>query len=212
MTRSLSGANSTNYAGASVREIVFVYLDFTSGILRLHNSVGNYAWGGNTWSGVGQLGSVSILEEGVEVRPMRIKLTLSGLDSGIVGTAMDEEYHGRDVKIYRGTCDSDNVLASDPDIIWSGFMDYMTVSLSQGTGVVELVCENILARYDTARVQRMGDADQQKRFAGDLFFEYLPQLSEYSVEWGGEAVNPRYNVGGNVGGPGIGPDLPRRVP
>jgi hypothetical protein len=175
-------------------------MDFSTSIERVHSAVGTISWGGNNWTGVGTLGKISVLQEGVEVRPQKIKLTLSGLDSNMVSHAMDEEYHGRDVRIYRGTCDADYVLNADPDIVWSGFMDHMTITLDQGSGVIELVCENQLARWDVPRPQRFDNADQQARFAGDLFFEYQAQMQEYSPTWGGEVVRPWSSRGSQVSG------------
>jgi hypothetical protein len=206
MARDLTAAHVAQYESDSLRALVFVKLDFSSGIVRTHNGVGTYTWGGSSWDGVGELGGISIVEEGVEIRPLRVKLTLSGIDASLVSSAMTEEYHGRPADIYAGALDSDYQLVADPDVIWSGYMDHMAVSLDKGTGIIELVCENKFARWDLQRTIYYSDAEQQARFPGDLGLEYQAQLQDKNDQWGGGPVGTPKRTP-----PGGGDDLRLRI-
>ena len=56
----------TNVAAALIADhvatVTFVKLEFSSGTLYLHNSIGTYTWGSQNWLGVGDLGDISAIE------------------------------------------------------------------------------------------------------------------------------------------------------
>ena len=136
MSRGLSTAVVNALKSDVVRPVTFAKLDFSSSTMYVHDSIGTFTWGGNDWLGVGDFGSVSTIEEGTDISPYSITLELSGLDSTIanIGSAGTEDYYLRDVDIYLGLLDEDEALIEDPNQIWSGFMDVMTlVTGTQGT-------------------------------------------------------------------------------
>lgn len=183
----------------NVKVVTFAELDFASGTIYTHDSIGTYTWGGNDWLGVGDFGSVSSIQEGSEISPYSVNITLSGLDASLSSTALTEDYFMRDVTLYIGLLDQDDALIEDPTQIWSGFMDVMSITAgSSGGDSITLACESELAKFDRSSNLRYTHANQQKRSSGDLFFEFLKSIEGVKILW---KSNKSENLtGSNSGG------------
>ncbi len=165
--------------------VSFAELQFSSGTIYLHNSIGTYTWGGHDWLGVGDLSDISQIEEGADVSPYSITLSLSGLDAQVSGAALTEDYYMRPVKVYLGVLDASDALLADPTILWEGSMQQMLVSVgADGGDVISLTAESELARFDKASNVKYTDAQLQSDFAGDLAFEFMADIDGAKIRWG----------------------------
>ena len=79
MSRFSDAPVNTALAAQHVRLVMFAQLEFDTATSRIHNSIGTYTWGGNDWLGVGDFDGVSSIEEGRDVSPYGVTLTLSPL-------------------------------------------------------------------------------------------------------------------------------------
>lgn len=184
MSRGFSPSVLTALQSQNVKMVTFAELDFASGTVYTHNSIGTYTWGGHDWLGVGDFATVSSIQEGAEVSPYGVSLTLSGLDSTLSGAALTEDYFMRDVTIYVGLLDEDDALIATPGQIWSGFMDVMTITAgASGGDAITLNCESELAKFDRSANLRYTHANQQKRDSTDKFFEFLKDIEGVKIKW-----------------------------
>ena len=159
MSRGFPSDVLTALSSQHVALVTFAKLEFPSGTSYVHNSIGTYTWGGQDWMGVGDLGEISQLQEGAEVSPYKITLTLSGLDAAISGAALNEDYYLQPVTVYLGVLDSDDMLIADPTVVWVGAMDQMTVSVGASDGdAIQLTAESELARFDKASNMKYTDS------------------------------------------------------
>lgn len=182
---------------------MFAELDFSSGILYVHDGLGTYTWGGEDWLGVGDFGSISSIEEGSEISAYSINLTLSALDSTMAGAALTEDYFMRDVTIYMGILDEDDALVDTPVQVWAGFMDVMSITAgASGGDSISLTCESELGKFDRSSNLKYTHANQQKKDSTDLFFEFLKDIEGVKISWG--KAGSGTGVGGNSGGQGRG--------
>jgi hypothetical protein len=165
--------------------VTFVKLAFPSGTVYLHNSIGTYTFGGNNYLGLGDLGAISPLEEGADVSPYQITLSLSGLDSTIAGAALTEDYYMHAVTVLLGVLNADDVLLADPTVVFEGFMDQMDVSVgADGGDVISLTAESELARFDRSSNLKYTGVQLQSEFAGDVAFEFMPDIEGAKIRWG----------------------------
>ena len=189
MSRGFPTNVATALAQQHVAIVTFAKLEFPSGTVYVHNSLGTYTWGGQDWLGVGDLGSISQVEEGIDVSPYAITLTLSGLDATISGAALTEDYFMHPVTVYMGVLDSDDALLADPTPIWSGFMDQMNLSVgSDGGDAIQLIAESELSRFDVSRNLMYTNAAQQERYSGDLFFSHIHKVQGAKFDWGAKSA------------------------
>lgn len=183
MSRAFGAASAAAFIEPNVSILTFVMLDFASGIVRVHNGLGTYTWGGNDWIGVGSLGAVSQLEEGADVSPYGITLTLSALDAVVSGAALNEDYFMRPVEIYIGALSAEDVLLNDPLQMWGGHMDVMSVTAGAENDQVTINCESELAAFDRSSNLKYTTQSQQQFYPGDVFFNFLPKIDGAKIRW-----------------------------
>ena len=185
MSRGFPSNVLTALSAEHVVLVTFAELQFPSGTVYLHNSIGTYTWGGQDWLGVGDLGEISQIEEGAEISPYKITLSLSGLDPDISGAALTEDYYLQPVKVYLGVLDADDALLADPTVVWEGAMDQMTVSVgAEGGDSISLTAESELARFNKASNLKYTSAQLQDDFPGDLGFDLMADIDGAKLRWG----------------------------
>ncbi len=209
MSRGFPTAVANALATSYVSMVTFAKLEFPNGTVYLHNSIGTFTWGGNHWLGVGDLGTISEIEEGIDVSPYKLTLALSGLDAAISGAALTQDYYNQPVTVYLGVLDANDVLLADPTIVWQGVMDQMDLSVGAESGdVIQLTCESELARFDKASNRKYTDSQQQNDFASDVAFEFMAQIEGAKIRWGD--ANSQ-NITGISNTPAIGPINPGNI-
>lgn len=185
MSRGFPSSVLTALSAQHVALVTFAKLQFPSGTLYLHNSIGTYTWGGNDWLGTGDLGQISQIEEGADVSPYKITLSLSGLDPDISGAALTEDYYLQPVTVYLGVLDADDALLADPTVVWEGAMDQMNLSVgAEGGDVISLTAESELARFNKASNLKYTAAQLQSDYPGDLGFDLMADVDGAKLRWG----------------------------
>lgn len=199
MTRFADANNSTEAAKPSIRIFVAVAMDFSSGIVRVHDGVGDVTFGGNTYDGVGRLGSIEAVDESVEIIAKPLTLTLSGVESGLLSSALTEVYQGRAVTVYLGFMNLDTgALIGTPETAWEGKMNQMSISAAAGTAAIKLTCEHRLRREPI--IARYTDQDQNLLFSGDRFFDLIPSIKGFVAKWGDRDAIYQVATGTGQGG------------
>jgi len=197
MSRDLASNTAAQYAATHVNPIIFVKLEFdtaapnSTGTIRLHNGLGTYNWNANdgagirAWQGTGDLGQISAIEEGDEISPYSIQLTLSGIDTSIAAEAARETYYQRPVTLYVGALNASDELVATPDVIWTGFIDTMDAVLGGDNGdSIILTAESELAMFDRSANYLYTNAQQQSDSSGDTFFTHLQEMEDLTLDWG----------------------------
>jgi len=183
-TRTLTGATQTAVAQQQITALLFVELDFFSGIVRFTTAGHDVEWDGWTWTGVGQLGSVEAIKEDTALQANGIKLGLSGVDGAIISIALQETYQGRPARIWCAFVNVDTgAIVADPLGPWQFRMDHMEVSDGE-TASVMLQLENEMAAWDKPNIKRFTDADQKRLYPTDKGFEFVTAAANSTLSWG----------------------------
>lgn len=216
MTRGLSAANQTATEAQVVRPVALVELHFDSptGTIRLHNGLGDITandWAGvsQTFQGVGDLGQIDEVEENQQISPHKLAFTLSGLDTALASEVLTGDTVLRPVYVQIGYLSDDfSTLLDDPHKLWKGQineLDFVAPSTSGDQTTIRIVAESFLISMKRANGRLFNSADQQSEFAGDIGFEYLPDVEDIKLVWGGRTVSYGSPPGGgrfiNLGPP-----------
>jgi len=172
---------------AKAENVIFgwaVELDFADGFVRLNTTASDQVVGGNTYTGVGDLGTVSPIDEDASLRVTGINLTLSGASSALVTEALSSNYAGRSCRLFLILFDEAHGIIGTPYAVGTWRMDTMSLSMSDGKSAISLRANSILADWDRPRVRYYTDQDQQSRYAGDKFFEFLAPNVDRQINWG----------------------------
>lgn len=206
--RDIATANETGFSGKVVRALLFVRLDFASGVQRYHTEIGpktatHPIYGSESYLGVGDFGGLSSeVAESISSSPVGLRLSLTGIKSSLINTALTDDYFRRSAEIMIGLENESGALLADPEILFSGYMDHVEVALTQGLGQMTLYLESRGTNLLTASNKRYTDEDKQREVNGDLFAEYVYRMLDLSIRWGGRDINwsGRGSVGDYPGG------------
>jgi hypothetical protein len=173
-----------------------VDLDFDSGELNLWTGVGDFTSGSKTYTGAGELLTISNIEETNELASTNLTISISGLNSDIVSYATTEDYQNRPITLkmfffHAGTTEEINSM-----ILFKGRMDTLTVNDGDAFTVV-ISAENKL--IDLTRPKNLYYTPETQEFlhSGDKGLEFVPKIQEQRLNWGGT------NSAGSGGAGGI---------
>ncbi|MCW0235284.1 MAG: hypothetical protein OJJ21_16920 [Ferrovibrio sp.] len=172
--------------GRSVWAVILVYLDFTSGPIRVCLSDWDVVSAGQTWQALGKLGSISAIDVPMNGTAPIVTLTLSGVDPAIVPKALNssDEVKGRGVAIYVQFKDSNFQNFDSPYALFIGTMDQMSID---GSGVdtrtIEVSVEWLFTRRAIPPFAYLSDRDQKTLFPGDRGLEFMASMQSKTIEW-----------------------------
>ena len=193
-SRSLTAAMQTMAQADVVEPLVLVEALFDSNAptsyLYLWNGIGNLTHDSKTYIGAGNLLSISSIAENVELKAAGVTVVLSGISDPLLSKAQTEDYQGRELTIKLGGFDSSGNVIADPIIVFSGFMDTMTISDGGDTATIAVTVENRLVEFEKTRVRRYTDNDQRILHPTDKGLEFVSQIQEKEIVWGDSDANP----------------------
>lgn len=196
MSRSLTAGMQTAVTADLVRPITLVQCAFDSGNLNLWSGIGDLTVDSVDYVGAGSLLSIGEITESAELSANGITVTLSGVTSPLITKARDEDYQGRELKVLLGAMDASNGVISDPVVIFSGFMDVMTINESGETATIQVTVENRLIEFEKTRIRRYTAEDQKIDYPNDKGLEFVAEMAEKEIVWGRSQVT----AGGGGGG------------
>lgn len=196
----------TEASGRYLRPVLFVEAEFLSGWLRVHSGIGPIVWNGETWTGVGSLGSVDGITEASVVRADNFTISLSGIPSEYLSKALDECRPQLPCNVYFGCLDESGAVIATPTKAASGLMDVPSVQDGAETCTISITVENRLFRLNVANELRYTHESQQIFFPGDLFFQFVPKIQEWNGVWGKPGTSSSGGSGHIGGGLGPAPD------
>ena len=167
--------------------------------LNLWSGVGELSYDGETYLGVGDLLGISEIKESADISATGMNISLTGVKSSLVSVAKDHEYQGRPLTVHLGAFDTSGSLVADPIIIFSGFMDTMTIAEAGEYSTISIAVENKLIAFEKTKIRRYTAEDQKIDHPTDKGFEFVTAIVEKEIIWG----RPTGSTGGSSGGSGV---------
>jgi len=202
MSRTLTSGMLGVTTADVVRPAYFVKMVFNSGEnpdnLNIWSGIGDLAFGGTTYTGVGDLLSISQVTETADISATGINVSITGIKTSFIAIAKNHEYQGRPLTVSLGAFNASGSLIADPVIVFSGFMDTMTISETGETETINLSVENKLIAFERSKIRRYTAEDQKIDHPTDKGFEFVTSIQEKEIIWG----RPTGTSGGSAGGPG----------
>ena len=152
--------------------------------LNVWTGMGDLTYDSETYTGLGDLLSISEIKETSDVSATGINVALTGVKSSLIAVAKNHEYQGRELTVRLGAFDDSGSLIADPVIIFSGFMDTMTISEAGEYSTITISVENKLVAFERSRVRRYTAEDQKIDHPTDKGFEYVTAIVEKEILWG----------------------------
>jgi hypothetical protein len=138
-----------------------------------------------TYSGVGDLLSISDVEESQDISAKGINLTLSGIPSSLLTHALNTPYQGRLCNVHFGFIDWSSPANQNGMLVFTGYMDTMIIDEGAETSTIVTSVESRLIDLERPRNRRYTTQNQKQRHSGDLAFDFVESLQNQRLQWGG---------------------------
>lgn len=196
MSRSITTSLKTETQAASLAPAFFAFFDFQAGAVRVWSGIGDKVWDGNTYNGLGNLGTVSPIEESVEAKANGVSFQLSGVPTSLIATVLADNYQGRDVKLWFAALDDAGNTIADPYLIFGGRMDSLEIDDGAETAVIRVHAESRMIDLRRNNERRYTHEDQQIDFPGDMGLAFMPTAQSTPFVWGSTRVPAYAGAGG----------------
>ncbi|EOW9224864.1 hypothetical protein ACN26P_003396 [Vibrio cholerae] len=165
-------------------------LDFPDGISRAHSGVGSIVIAGETYLGVGDLGSVGTVEELADEKPGRVELELCGIPGSVMDSVMQAKCRGRSGKLFCLVWNNAGRLKFAEPMIIGTISNYAVKA--GNTNRVSVTLSDKFELFDRAVGHRWSDESHQALYPDDRIGRYVVQTSEREVNWGNKKDAPPF--------------------
>jgi hypothetical protein len=162
-----------------IRFGVFVQISFVSETMYVWTGYGNLSYGGNTYLGVGHLGSISSIQEDSTVQAQSVPLTLEGITEDDLSEALGDIRQGLPCKVWLAIFNANGTMLGAPTLSFAGRIDQPTISESVDTCTISIKCENRMADLQRSNERRYTQQQQQMLHPSDTGFNYVNQAAWY---------------------------------
>jgi hypothetical protein len=187
MARPIEAAAAAELVKEAVRLALFVRLDFDSATTRLWSGTGSVTWddgtGSASWTGLGNLGKLSPVEETSDGSARGMTFELTGIPPENLALALDEPYQSRRAHVWLAFLDASDAVLDDPVKLFSGRLDVMDIDDTPGAAAVRITAESALLDFDRAIERRWTDGDQRSDFSGDAGLSFAAALANKELRW-----------------------------
>jgi|TARA_R110000744_G_scaffold152542_1_gene266660 hypothetical protein len=184
MSRTLSTEMQAVATAEVVRPIYLLDLEFSSGSVYFWSGYGDLNYNSNSYLGAGDLLNIAPVKETADLTANGMIITLAGIKQSLLLLARDEPYQGRPLTIRLGAFDESGDLIASPVILFSGFMDVMTIEDNGETSTIQVSAENKLIAFQRTAVRRYTAEDQKIEHPTDKGFEFVAKIQEKEIIWG----------------------------
>ena len=180
--KSLGGTTITEIGSGSVAIVQLVYLEFSTPI-GLNTSTWNLDFGGVTYQGAKGLGTIStITDQPGQVQGISLELFC---DASTVSLALDgsDVVQGTPCIIRTAIIETTNYTVLDAPIVWSGFLDTMSISEDGQTASVKVTAESGAVALLKGNPITYSDSAQVAINATDRCFKYVVDQMLKPIVW-----------------------------
>lgn len=179
MSRGVSAGFNTATAAPHVVQFPLVEMQLATGTLYICGAAHDVAWNGNLYLSARGLGQIEQIEEN-ESEIRGLAFVLQGVTPDIIALAMSDQSQGRPV-IVRMVVLNGTTLEVDANV-WTGRVDLMQI-VDGAEPAVRVTAEHRLVAWQNPQPVRFSDADQQRLFPGDRFFEHAEATANATLVW-----------------------------
>lgn len=187
MARSIGSSFSTQISSNAVRPFYAVKLDYSTA-LRLWTGNGEITINSEIYTGSANIMSISQVNETGEIKASGINLTFSGIPTALLSNALTETQQGTDCEVYFGVLETSSnaqSIVDNPYQIFAGIVDVVSIQEDGDSSTIQYSIENKLISLERPLDFRYTDQDQKFFFPNDKGLEFVDDLQDKNIVWGG---------------------------
>jgi len=185
MARDLHADFNTAVQADEIHPVLLAKINASGGDVRVWTGIGDLTFNSETYTGTGDLGGVSNVEEKSDLSATGLTFTLSGIPSSAISIALGQMEQGRACTLWLALLNiSTGAIINDPYELFSGFSDVTVITENGENSTVSVFAENRMIALERSRVRRYTNEDQQEEHSGDKGFEFVPGLQDKVIIFG----------------------------
>jgi len=201
-TRQGLDASIVNRLGADEQALFFaVKAEFDTDDILLWSGTDDLVIASETYTGAGNLLSISNTEDNLELKSNGLVVTLSGMDTTIVNYALTENYQNRPLTLFMGYVMGGTNEVAGTLTLFKGRMTSLVIGDTPEGSTVTIDAENRLVDLDRPSNLRYTKESQNFLHSGDTGFNRVASLQDKQIVWGKTSENAGKG-GGSGGGSG----------
>lgn len=181
MGRSLSSGVLTELDAVVKRVEVLVELEYNTTTFRAWSGSTTRTFMGNSFTGVGDLGTMGDIKESGDLTGASAEFALNGASPALVTLALTEARLGKTAKAWLALFDAaDNLIDGDSGLIpiYDGDMEVPVVEKGPERSIITQRAVSDFKAVRRTIVRRYTDQDQQIDFPGDVGLEFISTLRD----------------------------------
>lgn len=182
MSRNLPTPMIQSFTGNAVVPVVLLDLTLASGAAHVWSGVGSLVYNGNTYLGVGSLGQVGDIKEGVTVKAEGTTVSLSGIDASLLNDCLADIQLGAPATLWLGIVADGALTATYP--LYVGTVDRPAIPVGPDKLTITLALENRMLNLQRPTMRRYTAGDQNYYFPDDSGFNWVEVLNDIALLWG----------------------------
>lgn len=175
----------------------YLALQWPTGWLYVHSGVGEREYKGNTYLGIGELGSIGQIKEDGKANAKRLSVSISLTDTALVREVLADDPIGNEANLDIVVLDED-LRIIDGDVLFNGTIGDLDIVKGDIAKITLSLVDWLEVWNRPIQNNLYSDAAQQALYPGDQFFDQVELLASKPLN-SGVAGAP---VGGYGGGGG----------
>ncbi|MCM3680268.1 hypothetical protein [Sphingomonas paucimobilis] len=140
-------------------------------------------FGGETWTAIGGIGAIDTIGEATDGSAVGVKATLYQVPSEFRDDVADQAKRGVLYELFVGALDATYREVIGFKNIWKGRLDTYEIVDAGETITVTAGGESRMRDQRRPAIRRFTDWWQQRRYPGDLAFQYVSRMVEVPILW-----------------------------
>lgn len=184
-TRQGLDASIVNRLGADEQALFFaIKAEFDTDDILLWSGTDDLVIASETYTGAGNLLSISNTEDNLELKSNGLVITLSGMDTTIVNYALTENYQNRPLTLFMGYVMGGTNEVAGTLTLFKGRMTSLVIGDTPEGSTVTIDAENRLVDLDRPSNLRYTKESQNFLHDGDTGFNRVASLQDKQINWG----------------------------
>jgi hypothetical protein len=184
-TRQGLDASIVNRLGADEQALFFALkAEFDTDDILLWSGTDDLVIASETYTGAGNLLSISNTEDNLELKSNGLVITLSGMDATIVNYALTENYQNRPLTLFMGYVMGGTNEVAGTLTLFKGRMTNLVIGDTPEGSTVTISAENRLVDLDRPSNLRYTKESQNFLHDGDTGFNRVASLQDKQINWG----------------------------
>lgn len=180
--RDLAPPLAEEFARDELRPFLGVHIDLPDPVFAVTGNA-TISYAGETWHAIGGLGSIDTIGEGTDGSAVGVKASLYQVPSEFRDNVADQAVRGCLYELYVGALDTAYHEVLGFKQIWKGRLDTYDITDAGETITVSAGGESRMRDQRRPAIKRFTDWWQQRRFSGDLVFQYAARMVEVPILW-----------------------------